>query len=177
MDFLFKVDWYKLFIPGSSFAELFIRGTIVYFMLFAILRFLPNRQIGAVGIADLLVVILFANAAENAMSSDYTSITDGALLVSTIIFWSYSLNWLGFKFPAFQRWLNPPPKPLVTQGRMLPENMEEELLTKDELMRLLRQHGVQKLDDVKAAFMEADGSISVIPQDAKIHKAPEKQIL
>lgn len=64
-----------------------------------ILRFLPNRQIAAMGIADLLVVILFANAAQNAMSSDYTAITDGIILVLTIIFWNYLLNWLSYKFP------------------------------------------------------------------------------
>jgi uncharacterized membrane protein YcaP (DUF421 family) len=173
MDLLFKVDWYKLFVPGSSIAELFIRGSLVYFMLFAILRFLPNRQIGAVGIADLLVVVLFANAAENAMSSDYTSITDGAFLVITIIFWSYSLNWLGYRFPRFQRLLNPPPKPLVSNGRMLPQNMEQELLTQDELMSSLRKQGVQKIDDVKAAFMESDGNISVIKREPKAETAPD----
>ncbi|WP_199320258.1 hypothetical protein [Leptolyngbya sp. FACHB-261] len=57
--------------------ELFLRGSLVYLMFFLVLRFIPNRQVGAVGIADLLVVILFANAAQNAMVSDYSSITDG----------------------------------------------------------------------------------------------------
>lgn len=162
MELLFKVDWYRVFVPSTSVAELFVRGSLVYLMLFAILRFLPNRQIGTVGISDLLVVVLFAEAAQNAMASNYTSISDGAILVTTIILWSYSLNWLGYKLPRFQRFLNPPPMPLVKNGRILRPNMEQQLITQDELMSILRQKGVHKLSEVKLAFMESDGNISII---------------
>lgn len=167
IDLLFKIDWYKVLVPSTSIAELFVRGTLVYLMLFAILRFLPNRQIGTVGISDLLVVVLFAEAAQNAMASNYTAITDGVVLVSTIIFWSYTLNWLGYKFRWFQRFLNPPPTPLVVNGKMLRQNLEQQLITQDELMSMLRKQGVQKMSDVKLAFMESDGNISVITNSLK----------
>ncbi|MFB2879273.1 DUF421 domain-containing protein [Floridanema aerugineum] len=167
MDLLFKIDWYKVLVPSTSIAELFVRGTLVYLMLFAILRFLPNRQIGTVGISDLLVVVLFAEAAQNAMASNYTAISDGVILVSTIIFWSYTLNWLGFKFRRFQRFLNPPPTPLVVNGRMMRQNLEQQLISQDELMSMLRKQGVQKMSEVKLAFMESDGNISVITNSAK----------
>ena len=167
MDLLFKIDWYKVFVPSTSVAELFVRGSLVYLMLFAILRFLPNRQIGTVGISDLLVVVLFAEAAQNAMTSNYTAITDGVILVGTIILWSYTLNWLGYKIPRFERFLNPPPMPLVVNGRLIRQNMEQQLITQDELMSILRKQGVQKLSEVKLAFMEADGSISVITRTPK----------
>ncbi|HEY9301905.1 MAG TPA: YetF domain-containing protein, partial [Phormidium sp.] len=162
MDLLFKIDWYKVFVPSTSIAELFVRGTLVYLMLFAILRFLPNRQIGTVGISDLLVVVLFAEAAQNAMASNYTAISDGVILVATIIFWSYTLNWLGYKFRRFQRFLNPPPTPLIVNGKMLRQNLEQQLITQDELMSMLRKQGVQKMSEVKLAFMESDGNISII---------------
>lgn len=167
MDLLFKIDWYKVFVPSTSVSELFVRGTLVYLMLFAILRFLPNRQIGTVGISDLLVVVLFAEAAQNAMASNYTAISDGLILVGTIIFWSYILNWLGFKFRRFERFLNPPPTPLVINGKMIRQNMEQQLLTQDELMSILRKQGLQKMSEVKLAFMEPDGNISVITNLSK----------
>lgn len=162
MNLLFKIDWYKVFVPSTSVAELIVRGTLVYLLLFAILRFLPNRQLGTVGISDLLVVVLFAEAAQNAMASNYTAITDGVILVMTIIFWSCTLNWFGYKFPRFQRFLNPSPIPLVVNGRMIRRNLEQQLITQDELMSMLRQKGVQKMSEVKLAFMESDGKISVI---------------
>ncbi len=158
----FNVNWQKVFIPSAPLAELVVRGSLVYLLLFMILRFLPNRQIAAMGIADLLVVILFANAAQNAMSSDYTAITDGIILVLTIIFWNYLLNWLSYKFPPLERFLSSPPLPLVKDGRLLYRNLRRELITNDELMSQLRKQGVEDLAKVKAAYMESDGSISVI---------------
>ena len=175
-DLLFKLDWRKLFVPNLSVAELFIRGSIVYLVLFTVLRFLPNRQVGAIGITDLLVVVLFTNAAQNAMASNYTSITDGFILVATIIFWNYSLNWFGYKFPSVQRFLSPPPLILVKNGHMLHRNMRRELINESELMTQLRKQGVEKLSEVKKAFMEADGSISVITYDSKSRNVAEQRM-
>jgi uncharacterized membrane protein YcaP (DUF421 family) len=174
-DLLFKVDWKAVFVPSLSVAELFIRGTFVYLLLFALLRFLPSRQVGAVGVSDLLLVILFANAAQNAMASNYTAVSDGLLLVGTIIFWNYSLNWLSYKIPKLQRIFTPPPLMLVKQGRTIQRNMQKELITEGELMIQLRKQGIEKLEEVRMAFMEADGNISVITYDAKSHNAMPKR--
>ncbi len=95
------VDWQELFVPVHPIPEIILRGTITYIMLFLILRFLLKRQSGVIGIADLLVVVLIADAAQNAMASEYKSITEGAILVLTIVFWNYAVDWLGFRFPAF----------------------------------------------------------------------------
>lgn len=167
-NLLFDINWSNLFTLSVSPIELFIRGTCVYLVLFFLLRFLPNRQIGVVGVTDLLVVILFANAAQNAMSSDYSSILDGLLLVLTIIFWSWLLNWLGYQFPPIQRLLTPPPLTLVENGEMLRRNMRRELITESELMLQFRKQGVENLEEVRSAFMEADGSISVITQERDV---------
>ncbi|BAZ09667.1 hypothetical protein NIES4071_14770 [Calothrix sp. NIES-4071] len=173
MENWFTVNWGKLFIPSGSVLELIIRGTFVYLALFFMLRFLPSRQLGTLGISDLLVIVLFAEAAQNAMVSTYTSITEGAVLLGTVILWSYFLNWLGYKFPKFQRLLNPPPLLLVKNGRMIERHLKRELITEDELMSKLRQVGVEYLKDVKKAFMEADGSISVITVESK--SSPSKE--
>lgn len=167
MENWWTVNWGHIFIPSVPVLELLIRGTFVYLSLFSVLRFLPSRQLGTLGISDLLVIVLFAEAAQNAMVSSYTSITEGAVLVGTVIFWSYFLNWLGYKFPKFQRFLNPPPLLLVKNGRMIQRHLARELITEDELMSKLRQVGVEYLKDVKKAFMEADGSISVITIESK----------
>ena len=120
------------------------------------------------GITDLLVVVLFAEAAQNAMATNYTSITEGVALVGTVIFWSYLINWLGYKFPKLQNFLNPPPLLLVKNGKRIERNLKKELITEDELMSQLRQQGVELIQEVKIAYMEADGGISVIPQAKKI---------
>ena len=161
MNTLFQVDWQALFLPHLSVVELFLRGSLVYLALFGILRILPSRQVGAVGVSDLLVVLLFANAAQNAMVSNYSSITDGLILLMTIVGWSYLFNWLGYQFPRVQRFLTPPPLLLVKDGQVIQQNLERGLISKRELMSQLRQQGVHSLNKVKKAYIEGDGRLSV----------------
>jgi uncharacterized membrane protein YcaP (DUF421 family) len=167
--FFDEIDWESIFSPSTPLLEIFLRGTIVYLSLFILLRVILKRESGAVGITDLLVVVLLADATQNALANDYTSITDGILLVLTIVFWSYFLNWLGFRFPRIQKWVHPPPLPLVKDGEILYRNMRKELITEEELMGVIRQQGLEDLREVKGAYMESDEHISVI---AKAGKAP-----
>jgi uncharacterized membrane protein YcaP (DUF421 family) len=66
MDKFPQIDWRSVFVPTVSVTEIFLRGTVVYIFLFFILRLL-RREAGALGISDLLLVVLIADAAQNAM--------------------------------------------------------------------------------------------------------------
>lgn len=160
-----SVDWAQLFTPEHSLIEIFVRGTITYVGLFAILRFFLKRQSGVIGIADLLVIVLIADAAQNAMANEYKSLTEGALLVLTIVFWNFALDWLGYHFAFFQRFTRPPPLMLIEDGRLLRRNMRQEMITTDELMSQLRQQGIEDPGKVKKAYIEGDGRISIICRD------------
>lgn len=161
MGTLFGLNWRSILLPSISPVEIFVRGTVVYLTIFALLRIL-KRETGELGISDLLVLVLIADAAQNAMAGAYTSVPEGILLVATIIFWSYALDWLGYRFPALERLIHSPPLPLVRDGEMLLRNMRRQLITREELMSYLREQGVENLAEVKAAYMESDGRISVI---------------
>jgi uncharacterized membrane protein YcaP (DUF421 family) len=166
MDIFPQIDWRSIFFPSVSVVEIFLRGTIVYLFLFFVLRLL-RREIGVIGISDLLLVVLIADASQNAMSSDYKSVTDGLILVGSIAFWDYFLDWLGYKFPSVRRLLRPAPLLLIKDGRMQRRNMRQEMITEDELIGQLREHGIDRIEDVKKSYMEGDGRISVITYDSK----------
>src|SRR5205085_2257980 len=104
---------------GTPVLEIVIRGTIVYLVLFMLFRFIVKRQTGGLGISDLLVIVLIADAVQNAMAGEYKSITDGLILAGTIIFWNVTLDWLAFHFPAVRRYISPPPLLLVKNGRAI----------------------------------------------------------
>ncbi len=161
---LLAIDWKAVFVPDTSLAEIVVRGTLVYLLLFFILRFL-RREAGALGISDLLVVVLIADAAQNGMAGEYKSVTEGAALVGTIAAWDFFLDWLGFRFPAFGRLLRPAPLPLVRDGRMLRRNMRREMITEEELLSQLREQGVEGVEEVKRCCLEGDGHISVIKNE------------
>jgi uncharacterized membrane protein YcaP (DUF421 family) len=160
------IDWRSVFFPSAGVGEIFLRGTIIYLFLFFILRLL-RREAGAIGISDLLLVVLIADAAQNAMSSDYKSVTDGLILVGSIAFWAYFLDWLGYRFPRFRRLLHSPPLTLIKDGRLQKRNLRQEMITEDELMGKLREHGIERIEEVKKAYLESDGRISVITAGSK----------
>jgi uncharacterized membrane protein YcaP (DUF421 family) len=108
------------------------------------------------------MIALVAAAAQNAIAREHHSVTDGILLVATIAFWSYTLDWLGHHSLAFQKFYHPPPLLLVRNGRLIHRNMRLELITEDELMTQLRRAGFDNLEEVTAAFMEGDGSITFV---------------
>ena len=162
MRWLFGVDWEHVLVPKTPLLEMFIRGTLMYLILFALLRVVLKRERGERGLTDLLVLVLIADAAQNAMADDCRSIPDGAVLVATIIFWYFALQWLGYRVPALRRLLRPPPLLLVRDGRMIEENMKRELITEEELRAQLREAGVTDLGHVKEIYMEGDGTFSIL---------------
>jgi hypothetical protein len=80
--------------------ELIARGTLIYLGLVLCFRYLLRRDIGSMSTADLLFVVLIADAAQNAMAGEYKSVGDGAVLVATLIFWNVVLDWLALSQPA-----------------------------------------------------------------------------
>ena len=101
------------------------------------------------------------------MASEYKSITEGLILVTTIVSWDYFLDWLGYKFPAIRHLLRPAPSLLIKDGRIRRANLRREMITEEELIEQLREQGIQKMQEVKESYIEGDGRISVITEDTK----------
>jgi len=155
-------DFEQLFMLSVSPLELFVRGSAIYWFLFLLFRFVGRRDIGAIGIGDVLLLVLIADAAQNAMAGDYKSITDGCILVGTIFGWNFLFDWIASRSPVLSRWLQPSPLPLIRNGQLQTRNLRREFISVDELRAKLREHGVEHFDEVKRAFMEGDGEITVI---------------
>jgi uncharacterized membrane protein YcaP (DUF421 family) len=161
-----QVKWGTVFLPDTPVLEILVRGSVTYLAIFILLRIILKRQSGGnIGMTDVLVIVMLADASQNGMAGNYNSIADGILLVAVIIGWSYILDWLGFHWPLFQRLIKPPKLLLVENGKMLRRNMRKELITADELMTEIRKEGFDKLEDIEKAYMEGDGNISIIPKE------------
>ena len=156
---------------GSLFAvhldplEIVVRGTAIYWFLFVLFRFVLRRDVGSIGIADVLLLVLIADAAQNAMSGGYKTVTEGFILVATIASWNYALDWGAFHCAALRRLVEPPPLALVRDGRVLRHNLRKELVSVSELKAKLREQGVQDFGEIAVAYMEADGEISLVRRD------------
>jgi uncharacterized membrane protein YcaP (DUF421 family) len=156
------MDWARIFGLTVSPWELVVRGSAMYLFLFVVFRFVVRRRVGAVGMADILILVIVADAAQNGMAGEYRSVTDGCILVSTLIGWNQLFDWLAYVSPALRKVLEPPPLLLVENGRILFRNLRAELVTEEDLRTKLREKGVEDLAQVERAYMERDGQVTVL---------------
>lgn len=169
------MDWESIFLPDVPLLEIILRGSLTYIALFVLLRVVLKRQMGSLGMTDLLLITLIADASQNAMAGEYKSWPAGIVLVGTIIFWSYAFDWLSFKFDWFSRLIEPTPLLLIKDGKLLRKNMRKELISEDELMSQLREQGLDDLEKVKEAYMESDGQFSVVQRKQKQRPKAERK--
>ena len=156
------IDWNSVFVPAISLAEIILRGSIMYLGLFIILRVMGRRQAGNFGPADLLVIVLIADAAQNGLGKEYSSVTEGLILVLTIVAWEYIIDWTAYHFPATRPWLEAPGLELVRNGKPIGENLRKEMISEDDLRAQLREREVDDIAVVRVATLEGDGRLSVL---------------
>jgi len=162
---VFEIDWQTVFVPTESLLEIFIRGSLMYWVMFALLRIF-RRQAGSIGIADLLVIVVIADAAQNGMAGESKSVTEAVLLIVTIVLWDYVFDLLGYRSKFFERILQPKALPIIMDGRLLRQNMKTEMITYDEIMSQMRQQGIEDINEIKKACLESDGHFSFIKKEA-----------
>ena len=160
------VDWRAMVEPDISLLESFVRGTALYVIVFIIMRSTLRRTAGELTMLDFIFVLLVANGASDSMTGGSISILNGTVIILTVVFWNYAINTVSWHIPIVQRWTTPPPLQVVREGKMIPRNMRKEFLTEDELMAKIREDGVEDIAAVKAAYIEGDGNISVIPYES-----------
>ena len=155
------IDWNATFVPTIHPGEIVLRGTLIYWFLFLLFRML-RREAGAISVGDLLVVTLIADAAQNAMASDYKSVPEGMVLILTIVGWDFLFDWVASRSRRLRAILQPPQLPLIVDGVIQWRNLRKEMVSEAELQMHLREHGIDDASQVKLCSLEPDGHISVI---------------
>ena len=122
--------------------ELIVRGSTLYWFLVLVFRFVLRRDAGSVGLADMLLLVIIADAAQNAMAGEYKTISEGLILVSTIIGWNVMIDRISYFSPRLRRFFEPDKVLLVRDGRIQHRNLRPEYLAVAELMSKLREEGL-----------------------------------
>lgn len=166
-------NWATVFYVSGAPAQMFVRASCFYLGLFLMMRFVLRRHLGSLGTTDLMVIVMIASTANNAMGNQNKSITDALLMAGTMIFWNVLLQYLGQHVPWIARLLHPPAICLVKNGRFNRKAMDQELITEDEILTHMREQGVADVKRVRLACLEGDGKISVLTHDGKRHRKPK----
>jgi uncharacterized membrane protein YcaP (DUF421 family) len=140
-----------------------LRTAVVYLVVLIGLRMAGKREIGQITVFDLVVLLLIANAVQNAMVGPDTSLAGGMLAAVVLLVMNAVVARLRLRWPRLRRMLEGSPTLLVLRGEMIPEHLRREGLDQETLKAAMREHGIAKLSEVEMAVLETDGSISVVP--------------
>ncbi|MFC4059070.1 DUF421 domain-containing protein [Planomonospora corallina] len=158
-------DWGAIFLPSTPVLEIFVRGTVTFFALLLMLRVAGQRESGGLGITDVLLVVLVAEATAGGLTGESHSVADGVLLVATILLWSVAVDAIAYRWPRASRLLKAQPRALIDDGRLNARVMRREFMTREEVLSQLRLHGIQEIAQVERAYLEPNGMISVVRRD------------
>lgn len=157
------MSWDTVFLPSTSLWELFGRSTVLYLSVLILMRVAGRKQTGQLNTGDIILIVIISEAASVGIGGETHSITDGLVLVATIIFWNVVIDMLGYHFSFIERLIQPKPTLVVSKGEPQVQAMKKQLLTMNELSLQLRIQGIEDVGKVYRAYLEPDGQISVIP--------------
>ncbi len=151
-----------LWVTDLPWWNLAIRGSVVFVAILLLLRISGKRQVGQMGMAQFVVLLLISNAVQNAMNGGDNSLLAGLILATVLIAWSYLFEVITYRSKRLENLIQGRPRLLVHNGTILPEHLQRELLSERELRAILRRQGIHDLHEVQEAVLESDGYVSVI---------------
>jgi uncharacterized membrane protein YcaP (DUF421 family) len=158
---------FELAIPWWSFV---VRTLVVYVALLVGLRLVGRRELGQMTPFDLVVILLIANALQNAMVGPDTSVFGGLLSAFTLLTVNWLLSKLRVRIPWLRKAAEGEPILLVAGGQVLMARLNKMNLDRADLEQAIREHGIADLSKVDTAILEVDGTMSIIPKEgAKVH--------
>jgi uncharacterized membrane protein YcaP (DUF421 family) len=150
---------------ATPWLEIVARCAIVYAAVLAGIRLSGKREIGQMTPFDLVLILLIANAVQNAMIGNDNSLAGGLVAAGALVVLNFTVGRAAHRWLGFGRLLKGHAAVLVNRGIVIEEHLKQEGIDHEELLSALREHGVASIDDVRLAVLEVDGSISVLKDD------------
>ncbi len=155
-------------------AAIAARTVVVIVFLVIGLRLLGKRQIGQMNLFDLALIMLLANAVQNAMTNGNGNLTVGIVSSSALLIVGRALTALLLRKPTLEKHVIGSPSILVNDGEFVQDHMKREHITEEQLMAAMRAHSICELDEVAMAVLEVDGTISIVPCEAEQHRTKKR---
>lgn len=151
-----------LWVPSLPLAHILLRAAVVYVFVLILLRLSGKRQIGQMGPAEFVALLLVSNAVQNSMNGGDNSITGGLLLAAVIMGLSGLLGWLSYRSKRIADLIQGRPTMLVYKGEIVAHNLTKSGLALRELHVMLRHQGFEDIRGIHEAVLEANGTLSVV---------------
>lgn len=141
--------------------DLALRAVIVYSALLVLMRLSGKRTVGQFTPFDLLVVMLLSEAVSNGLGGGETSVTGGLILATTLIVLNVLVAMATARSTRLQLLMEGSPVLIGRDGELFRQVLRKNHVPLFDVERALREADCD-LKDMKFAFLEADGGISVL---------------
>ena len=142
-----------------------VRALVVYFFLLILFRIAGRRTLGQMTNFDLVLLLIISEATQNAMIGNDYSVTNGMLVILTLVGIDIGLSVLKQYFPRLERHLEGLPLVLVDRGRPLKDLMHRARIDEQDILSSAREkHGLERMEQIQYAVLETNGGISILPK-------------
>jgi len=141
-----------------------VRSLAVYLFMLVAIRLTGKKELSQLNTTDVVLILLISNAVQNAMVGSSTSLSTGLMAAGVLFLTNFGIKKLMYNNKKIRNLILSRPEILIHNGTLDTENLHKLGIDEDEIQESMREHGVDKIKDVKLAMLEIDGSISVISQ-------------
>lgn len=157
-------DWQRLLWgedPLGFYGEIIFRSLVMYVILLLLLRLLSKRALTQLSILEFGIVIAMGSAAGDPTFYKEIPLLQGILVLVTVICFQLVYTWALRKHEKFEDAMEGIPVELIADGRIVLKGLDKARISQSELFELLRIKGLQQLGEIRKAYLEQNGQISV----------------
>jgi uncharacterized membrane protein YcaP (DUF421 family) len=142
-----------------------IRGAIVYLFLLIVFRISGKRTLSEATTFDLVLLLIISETTQQAMVDGDHSMTNGAILILTLVGFDILLSLLKQWIPALDVVMDGAAVILIRNGQVFQERLRRERIDLNDILEAAReQRGLVDLEQIEMAILERSGQISIIPK-------------
>lgn len=157
-------EWSRLLLndlPAVFLVEVIFRTAVMFTVLLIALRFAGKRGVKQLSVFEIVIIIALGSAAGDPMFYEDVGILPALCVFAVVIALYRLVTWMTGRSKWFEQLLEGKTELLIDNGVFSVLKFEREALAQDEFFSELRQKSVEHLGQVKYAFLEPSGNISV----------------
>lgn len=145
--------------------NLVIKTTVLYVYIMLCYRLMGKKEVGKLGIIDLIVSVLIAELAAMSIESDETSILVSLVPIAVLVVIQISLSYISLKSVKVRKLIDGSPKIIINKGKVDFKEMSKLRYSLDDLISQLREQSIKSIEEVKYAILENNGKLSIFTDD------------
>jgi uncharacterized membrane protein YcaP (DUF421 family) len=153
--------------------EIVIRASILYFLIWILLRAMGKRELSEMSAFELVLLVTIGDLVQQGVTQEDYSITGAFLAIGTLGFWVLVWSYVSFRFKAARGVIEGHPVIVVHDGQVQQEALRIERVTLDELLDAAREQGISDLRRVRFGVLEAGGKFSFLTDEGRRPRRPE----